>query len=358
MKELSKICIICHPYYPKKDTGRGHDRYASELISHLKREGLRINVLDTGYSKNSYEAALKDAIFPFKMLPINSERYHAVSPMGGKTAVWLKKSPLITTVHDLLPFQYKDEFDVKWKYKYQRYCFRLSIEKSDVLIVPFEKTKETIISMFKIPPERIKIVEYGVDHEHFFPMEKDNGGEKKVFYLGEVSYSKGVDTLLKAFSLVQKEIKDSELLIGGKGSNLNSLKTLAKDIKIDNSTTFLGFVPDEDLPSYYNQADVVVFPSRYGFGLPTLEAMACGTPVIAGAHFDAPEFIGDAGILVKPGNFKELADALLKILSDDELSRFLSKKGIEKAKSLSWDRMAKETLEVYKSVFNSVEVKI
>jgi len=122
---------------------------------------------------------------------------------------------------------------------------------------------------------------------------------------------------------------------------------MARLLDLENSVRFLGFIPEKELPYYYNSADVFVFPSSLGLGLMLLDAMACGTPVIAGSTFDTPEYVEEAGLLVKPGDEEGLADALLMVLIDNKLKTTLSLKAIHQARKFSWEKTANETLKVY-----------
>jgi glycosyltransferase involved in cell wall biosynthesis len=165
-----------------------------------------------------------------------------------------------------------------------------------------------------------------------------------------VSRSKGVDALIRAFAIVNKRINGSELLIGGKRSKDTPwLEGLCREMGVDN-VTFLGYIPEDKLRDYYSSASAMVFPSRSGFGLSTLEAMACGTPVVVGAVFDAPEFIADAGVLVNPDDINHLAQSIVKVLTVPGLKELLSEKAIKRAKNFSWEKMARETTEVYLSI--------
>jgi glycosyltransferase involved in cell wall biosynthesis len=168
-----------------------------------------------------------------------------------------------------------------------------------------------------------------------------------------VSLSKGVDVLIRAFGLVKESIGDAELLICGKRSkDQPSLEWLRREMGL-RDVTFLGYVSEDELPGYYSSATVMIFPSRCGFGLSTLEAMACGTPVIAGAVLDAPEFLDDAGILVNPDDIAVLAESIRRVLTEPGLREKLSAKSIARAKSFSWEKMAIETAEVYRDMYEN-----
>lgn len=122
---------------------------------------------------------------------------------------------------------------------------------------------------------------------------------------------------------------------------------------LQNDVIFTGYVLDGDLPALYNAADLFVYPSLYeDFGLPPLEAIACGTPVITSNTSSLPEVVGDAGIMVDPHDVDRLADAMYKVLTNDGLREDMIKKGLERAKMFGWEKCARETLEVYEEVYN------
>lgn len=364
MVDLSKVkvCYICHPYTANKDTGRGHDRYAYELIAGVKNKNINAEVWEanlkgtygSGDNRAVVEGAMKEIIFPFKFLTAKADLFHATSPVGAKTAILLRKRPLIANIHDVIHLFIKSGYDTALKYRYKAWCIKLAVEKSDIVITPFQSNKDVLISRFDLSPEKIRVIHIGVNHERFYPIPeaKEQSMTKKIIFVGEATRSKGVDTLIEAFGIVTQKMKDVELLIGSEGRDLDFLKKLALEVGVSDKTRFLGYIPEEELPKYYCMGDVAVFPSRYGFGLPTLEAMACGTPTISGATLDAPEFVGDAGILVKPGDVNQLAREIINILTDESLRKELSKKGIGKAKTFTWEKMVKETIDIYNNVLS------
>ena len=179
---------------------------------------------------------------------------------------------------------------------------------------------------------------------------KNNLPSKMILNVGTLEPRKNVVSLIKAFEkLKQKGYKDYKLVIAGEKGWL--YKQIFKEVEhrdLKKEILFLGVVKDEDLPMLYNCADMFVYPSLYeGFGLPPLEAMACGIPVITSNTSSLPEVIGDAGIMVDPGDVNSLCEAMYNVLTDKELRCQMSKKGLKRAKLFSWEKAANEILEIY-----------
>lgn len=254
---------------------------------------------------------------------------------------FLGKKPLITAVHDLIPY-FVSGYDKGFKYAIKRWSIKYCCYKSDYLIVPFRSTKEKIVEMFHIPPDKIFVIPYGVDHATYFP---DSSIEKKKFriaFLGEAKRAKGMDSVIKAFRIIKETLPEASLVLASQGNELEQMKTLAKENLPENSYEFVGFVSEGKMREFYNMADVFIYPSHYGFGLSALEAMACGTPVIVGATLDALDFIDDEELLVDPENSYSLAQKVLCLISNREKYKQKSEEGIKTAKKYSWIKMAKD----------------
>lgn len=343
------VCLICYPYSPSRDRGRGLDKYMLELSHHLPgtRGDVKVHTLHQGLAAGVLAAGAKLFKLIADLLSTKADVYHAMTPVGGAAAALLRKTPLIISIHDMLPFN-STRYDYSWKLWFMRVCTRISAKRSTAIIVPYQVTKAELVSRFKVSPSKIHIVNYGVDHATFHPNADDQRVPGRILYIGEVSRSKGVDALIRAFGVVRRHTNDAELLIGGKPSKDTPwMERLTQEIGLKN-ISFLGYIPEGELRSYYSSASVMVFPSRSGFGLSTLEAMACGTPVIVGAVFDAPEFVGDGGLLVDPDDIDKLAINILRVLTDPGLREMLSAKAIDRAKAFSWKRMALEIAVVYR----------
>jgi glycosyltransferase involved in cell wall biosynthesis len=163
-----------------------------------------------------------------------------------------------------------------------------------------------------------------------------------------------VQALLRAYATIKREISHTLVIVGPKiYGGKTELSKLIKNLNLEDDVIFTGYVADEDLPAFYNGASIFVFPSLYeGFGLPPLEAMACGTPVITSNRASLPEAVGDAGIMVDPDDIEGLAKAMVKLTTDEELRQTMIKRGLERVKLFSPEKAAAATIEVYREVLD------
>jgi glycosyltransferase involved in cell wall biosynthesis len=143
------------------------------------------------------------------------------------------------------------------------------------------------------------------------------------------------------------------VIVGGKGWKYDDIFRNIEALNLQEDVIFTGYVPKEDLVKFYNLADLFVYPSLYeGFGLPPLEAMACGCPVITSNTSSLPEVVGDAGIMVNPYDVNELVKVMYEVLTNEGLKKELSKKGLERAKLFDWKKTAEETWKAYEMVYH------
>lgn len=194
------------------------------------------------------------------------------------------------------------------------------------------------------------MVNYGVDHESYYVRPEIPRLPRTVLYVGAVSRAKGVEVLLRAFAQVKASAPDAQLVVAGKPSaDQPALEQLVQELGVAD-VTFSGFVAEKELPERYAAATVMVFPSHYGFGLSTLEAMACGTPVVGVRTLDAPEFFADAGLLAEPNDPASLAACLLKVLTVPAVQSEQRERSLQRAALFSWARTADENVKVYQRV--------
>jgi glycosyltransferase involved in cell wall biosynthesis len=354
-----RIGLITHPWVPSKNSGIGNERYAYELLNGLKLRRRRVQVFHSGTSLSLVDPRImllsglvKEAMITTQLIPAKADVYHALFPNGAKNPIFLRKFPLVVTILDMIPF-HSDQFYSSHLNAYRRFCTLLSAEKSQKIIALFPKTKQELVSRFKIDPSKIVVIPVGVDGSHFYPRNVERTNTRRVLYVGGISRAKGIETLLRAFSIVSDQVDNVEMIVVGRITadipQQNYIKDLLDRYGQSGKIRFVGFVPDERLPSYYSAADLAIFPSHLGFGMPTLEAMACGTPTIAGKSLDAI-VLGDASVLVEPGNVEELSQTMLRVLNNEDLRKQLIRKGLEKARSLTWENTVERTLRVYEEV--------
>ena len=174
--------------------------------------------------------------------------------------------------------------------------------------------------------------------------------QRNVLFVGAVNYGKGIDTLIQCFEQVVKAHPEACLVVGSKGWDTPLIKQAWAKSSVKEKIKFVGFIPEEQLRAAYIYADITCFPSRYGFGLSTLESMTCGTPTVSGRTLDAPEFAGDAGLLADPDQPDELASQLIRLLTDKTLYDSIREKGLAKAAQYRWELTAQGTAAVYRSM--------
>ena len=346
-----KVCLLC--FSSSEKSGSGMDVYAWNILSRSPKE-IEFNAFE--YNRNgSMRWFLKEFVIPYdqiKLLNVDADIYHAVSPWGTKIALLARKRPIITTVHDLIPNSLHETSDYyRINSKRRRWLnpwYWWFVKKSDYIITSSELTKRDATRLLGIEPERISVVHYGTNHEMIKPVLRTGyNNPKTILYLGALDLGKGVLDLIKAFSIVAKELKDVNLLIGGRGNTIEPLKEIVNKLGLKERVKFLGFVPPEKLSYYYQLSDLYVFPSYLGVHLMLLDAMASGLPVIAGNRLDAPEYVGDGGWLVNPGDVHQLSEKIYCALTDRDKYVEMSKKAIKRSKNFSWDKTAQETIDVY-----------
>jgi glycosyltransferase involved in cell wall biosynthesis len=346
-----RLSLLSYPYHASKHTGRGHDRYVAELVENTPRErgDVALKVVDTGFAKNTLHGLLKLPQQALDLLRADADVYHAISPMGGAPAALLGRRPLVVTIHDLIPFNVAG-YESGLKHRLSQQCVHICLKLADAIIVPYQVTKDELVSRLNANPAKVHVVNYGVDHHSYFPRREVARAPQTILYVGAVSRSKGVEVLIRAFALVKAKLPAAKLAIGGKSTvDQPMLESLAQSLGVS-GLSFEGFIAEADLADQYAKATVMVFPSHYGFGLSTLEAMACGTPVVGVAALDAPEFFADAGILAEPDNVADLAACLIRVLESPEVQRQQSEKSVARAALFSWARTARENVDVYEKV--------
>lgn len=277
----------------------------------------------------------------------------------GFDAPLFKPCPVVLTVHDLIGCIFPQNLPIISRF-YWSFWLPRSIRWADIIIADSHHTKNDLIRLVGIPPNRVRVIYLGVDAA-FQPLQEDEALEpvrvkynlpaEFILYVGTIEPRKGLDTLITAYAALAREIPHDLVIAGKKGWYIEPLFRLVETYKLGQRVHFVGYIADEDLPKLYNLATLFVYPSRYeGFGLPPLEAMACGVPVICSNAASLPEVVGDAAWLVPPNAPEALAAAIRQVLENSQLQGIMRSKGLERAKRFTWDETARQTAAVYEEL--------
>jgi glycosyltransferase involved in cell wall biosynthesis len=273
----------------------------------------------------------------------------------------IRPCPTIVTIYDLSFVYYPDVFPAG-----QRLYLKLqtahACRRAEQLITISESGRQDVVNRFGVAPERVAVVRPGVDPA-YRPLPPDQVARFRreqglparfVLHVGTLQPRKNLPLLLEAFA--QLLAPDVELvLVGGRGWMFEEIFAKVTSLGIRDRVRFAGYAPDETLPWWYNAATMLVFPSLYeGFGLPVVEAMACGTPVIAANTSSIPEAAGEAALLFEPDDVAGLTERMDWLLRDTAVANQLRHQGPLQAKQFSWERAAKETAAVYQKLLNQL----
>ena len=265
----------------------------------------------------------------------------------------------VVTIHDLTAFRFAELHTAATR-QLQRRKAAFAREAADLVIVISEATRRDAVEYLGLAPERVRAIYPGVDpvfrpvadrdalRQALEPLGLEPGGY--ILHVGTIEPRKNLLRLLEAYHQLRQDPPAVPRLVfaGGQGWGVRPVFERVASLGLVESVVFLGHVPDRLLPALYTGAAVFVYPSLYeGFGLPPLEAMACGTPVVVSDTSSLPEVVGDAGVLVDPGDVAALADALASLLVDPARRAALSAAGRRRAAAFTWERAARQTLAAY-----------
>ncbi len=300
-------------------------------------------------------------------------------PYWGSALV--RRVPTVVTVHDLIPMLLLAYRGGPLVRTYTRLVAE-GARRADMVLTDSKASRRDIRRYLKVPPERVRAVPLAVDGMYrrvtdperlSYVQEKYRLPPRFLLYLGGFDQRKNVTTLLQAYAGILYTSREegtagtasfgAALVVAGRLPTRDTRffpnpRKIARSFGIDEHVHFIGWVDEEDKPALYSLADALVFPSLYeGFGLPVLEAMACGTPVIAANAASLPELVGDAGILVAPRDVEGLAEAMVRLVEDQKLREGLSRKAVEKARQFTWHEVARATLDAYLWVIEHTTLK-
>jgi len=270
---------------------------------------------------------------------------------------------VVVTCNDLISIFFPENLPLASRLFYSKWE-PFSYRRADHIIAISEHTKKDILALLNIPEEKITVIPLAASKE-FRPIKspkklkavqaKYQTGSDYILHVSTIEPRKNLPFLVRAYALAVREGVDAKLVITGKkGWYYGGLFKLVDELNLKNQVIFTGYVEDQDMPALYSGAKAFVFPSQYeGFGLPPLEAMACGTPVISSNTSSMPEVIGSAGILIAPKDERLWARNIINVLKDKGLAKNMSDWGLRQAKKFSWAEAARKTIEVYEKVLKA-----
>lgn len=378
-----KICLELQPYLKTKS---GIGVYAYEISKHLElinRLSIELQVFNFASKNNMNKELLglranKDecklmsySIYRriWDYLPIS---YNSLFKQQGDIYHFFDyivpphiRGKVVTTVHDMTYELYPETMQ-KTTLERIRKDIHYSVERADKVITISKSTKRDMMSILKIPEEKIEIISPGVDFEKFNKSytalqiqsvrERYQLPDSYILYMGTLEPRKNIESIIEAFALMKKEadfrVQEVKLVLAGKkGWLYESIFNRIRQLGIENEVIFTDFVEEDHKPIIYQLAKAFIFPSIYeGFGIPVLEAMAASVPVITSNVSSLPEVAGGAAFLVPPKDKAKIAEAMYTIITDEDSREQLRLKGLKQAQKFSWGASAKKLYHIYENL--------
>jgi glycosyltransferase involved in cell wall biosynthesis len=338
-------------YLPEADERIRYTVFLSER-EYAGASGLRLQLSRLPTHRPPARILWEQAVQPWSIRSGEVDLLHSpafVSPL-------IVNCPTVITVHDLSFLLYPKGFR-RWNRGYLRLFTRLSVAKARRVIAVSQSTRDDLLHFYGLPTEKVDVIHNGVD-PHFRCLADDEVAqfrarrglpERFILFVGTLEPRKNVTRLIEAYAQLPPSCPPL-MLVGGKGWLYDEVLSKVEELSLAERIRFVGYVAAEELPWWYNAAELFVYPSLYeGFGLPPLEAMACGTPVITSTASSLPEVVGQAGMLIDPTDVQALASALARVLGDATLQAQMKEAGLEQAARFSWPRTAHLTASSYRS---------
>lgn len=303
-------------------------------------------------------SAREQLSLPIALARARVELFHAphyvVSP--------LTRVPFVVTIHDCIHLRFPQYLPNRLAHTYARTMMRSSARRSERVLTVSEASRQDILHYLHVPPAKVEVIHNALDERLAAEPTPEALAEVRgryqlespfILYAGNIKPHKNLERLVEAYSILRRRgVEHARLLIiGDEVSKYPVLRRLVHRFQLHPHVRFFGFVSDAMLSALYRLASVFVFPSLYeGFGLPPLEAMAAGTPVVASNTSSLPEVVGDAAMLVDPMDAGAIADAMARVLTDNALRNDLIARGHERVKAFSWQRSVARVQAVYEEV--------
>jgi len=349
-ESLARALLTYHGQEHKFSLFYNRDRQVKPLAG---LEGIPTRTIYAGYKPWRMAVWLGQlAGIGFNRLLSDAELFHATEHL----LMPLRDIPTVLTVHDLI-YHLFPAYHKRLNYWYLNVAMPLFVRRADALITISESSKRDLVRIYHVPEEKITVI-YEAASPNFGPVPTEHVAEVKARYglperyllaLGTIEPRKNLIRLVEALrSLRQKDRALSLVIVGSRGWLYQGFFQHLEKLDVPKAVLLSGYVPDADLPAVISGAAAYVLASFYeGFGLPILEALACGTPVVCSNTSSMPELGGDAACYFDPYNTESMVAAIATVLEDGNLRAEMRERGLAQAARFSWQRTAKETLAVY-----------
>lgn len=318
----------------------------NENLNRLMSESERISVIQCSAPIYS----IKEQVEIFKKIPKDTDLFwspHYNIPL-------LYKGKLLVTVHDVLHLALPQFAKGIHKRMYTRLFFSAIAKKASAVLTVSNYSKQEMIKHTSISPERIFPIHLGINQKWLEDIQNDTSVHHKpyILYVGNVKPHKNLVGLVQAFKKIMDRIDHDVVIVGKKEGFITGDDQIAHEVEgLDDRILFTGYIKEDILKQYYSQAQMLVFPSLYeGFGLPPLEAMAFGCPVIVSDQASIPEVCGEAAVYCNPYSPTDIADKIMMLVNDAALWSSLKDRGLKRSRQFSWEKCAEQTIEVIQEV--------
>ncbi|TDX59261.1 glycosyltransferase family 4 protein [Orenia marismortui] len=351
----------------EKSSGIGN--YGYNLINSLDRLDLKYDISSLVQKKiesNNIDIQIKQCSnryhrILYEQIPLrrNYKNYDLIHFIDYSSPIIAINTPFIVTIHDLSFYKYPETFNYGSR-RIKQILAPISIKRSNKVIADSKNTKKEILSRFNINESKVKVIYPGSpSYNKIEDIRKLEAVKRKyginqdyILYVGTIEPRKNLLRLLEAYhNLLKQGIKEKLVIVGKKGWLYEDIFKKVEELGLDKQVLFLGYLPEKEKVALYSGAKVFVYPSLYeGFGLPPLEAMSCGTPVVVSNSSSLPEVVGDSGIYVDPKRADSIAQGIYDLLDQKKLREKLSLLGVKRSKKFTWEKSIKNILEVYDKI--------
>jgi glycosyltransferase involved in cell wall biosynthesis len=369
---------VCVDLSPAAQGRAGLGRYAGTLTEALLAQGVPLMAFIDHLEGSRLRSPLRGLPTVTARLPTSIWRVRAAASYFGGPSLdgtfqgvrlfhatdhllpKLTRAMSVFTLHDLAYLLFPEHHLLRNRI-YLRTMMPRFLRRADRIIAVSEHTRRDALRSYPLDPEKIEVIPEGVEPRFRSDVGRDAVADVRrrlglpdrfILSVGTIEPRKNHATLVEAYASLREQHPDVGLVIaGGRGWLYERFFERVRSLGLEGHVVFTGHVPDEDMPALFNAAEVFAFPSEFeGFGLPPLEAMACGVPVVCSDAASLPEVVGDAGVLVPPRDVGAWIRAIDRLLSDAPLRAGFGARGLARARRFSWDAAAERTLEVYRSV--------